>query len=241
MFVGKEKREREREKEKKKVKRGVVRMEGQRCVEPRPFYTQRLRRPRGIVLVRGGAHLHLRGGDAEDLRVLLFPPRLTPAPGTIGDTLNSRRALQQEDGFREKEEKEEERLQNARERERERERERRGKGTAFSTVKEKKERFFFSILVVGRKQWPQSVYFSSAHVHTVSLLFSTKRETYSPSGDYKPSPFSRPTLALVPCPSVFAPRETEKERQRLAFHREKTPDQRVSRFVNRSTRCNSAA
>ena len=29
-------------------------------VEPLSFYTQRLRRPRGIVRVRGGAHLHLR-------------------------------------------------------------------------------------------------------------------------------------------------------------------------------------
>lgn len=179
---------------------------------------------------------------AEDLRVLLFPPRLTPAPGTIGDTLNSRRALHQEDGFREEEE--EERLRNARPA-KERKRERGGgKGTAFSTVKEK-ERFFFRSCCRLQTMAAKCLFFQ----HTVSLLFSTKRETYSPSGDYKPSPFSRPTNrptnacthSLPLCFRARRNRERERERERLAFHREKTPDQRVSRFVNRSTRCNSTA
>ena len=150
-------------------------MEGQRCVEPRPFYTQRLRRPRGIVLVRGGAHLHLRGGDAEDLRVLLFPPRLTPAPGTIGDTLNFRRALQQEDGFREKEEKEEERLQNAREREREREREERKRHRVFHGEGKEGEIFFFHSCCRPQTMAAKCLFFQRTRTHRLSVIFHEKR------------------------------------------------------------------
>ena len=105
---------------------------------------------------------------AEDLRVLLFPPRLTPAPGTIGDTLNSRRALHQEDGFREEEE---ERLRNARPA-KERKRERGGgKGTAFSTVKEK-ERFFFPFLLSAANNGRKVSIFPA---HRLSVIFHEKR------------------------------------------------------------------
>lgn len=148
---------------------------------------------------------------AEDLRVLLFPPRLTPAPGTIGDTLNSRRALHQEDGFREEEE--EERLRNARPA-KERKRERGGRKRHRVFHGEGKGEIFFSVLVVGCKQWPQSVYFSS----TPSLCYFPRKEKRTRQAEIisrvrsRDRPTDRPTLALIPCLSVFALGGTEKER-----------------------------
>lgn len=147
---------------------------------------------------------------AEDLRVLLFPPRLTPAPGTIGDTLNSRRALHQEDGFREEEE---ERLRNARPA-KERKRERGGRKRHRVFHGEGKGEIFFSVLVVGCKQWPQSVYFSS----TPSLCYFPRKEKRTRQAEIisrvrsRDRPTDRPTLALIPCLSVFALGGTEKER-----------------------------
>lgn len=161
---------------------------------------------------RGGAHLHLRG---RDLRVLLFPPRLTPASGTIGDTLNSRRALREEDGFQEEEERFAKR---PKERERGEE-----KAPRFPRVKEKKARFFFLLSANnGRK-----VSIFPPHTHTSSLCYFPRKEKRSRQAEI---------ISRVP---LFS-RSRNGERDRLAFHREKTLDQDVSRFVNRSTRCNSA-
>lgn len=112
---------------------------------------------------RGGAHLHLRG---RDLRVLLFPPRLTPASGTIGDTLNSRRALREEDGFQEEEERFAKR---PKERERGEE-----KAPRFPRVKEKKARFFFRSCC-RRTMAAKCLFFHRIHIHRLSVIFHEKR------------------------------------------------------------------
>lgn len=112
---------------------------------------------------RGGAHLHLRG---RDLRVLLFPPRLTPASGTISDTLNSRRALREEDGFQEEEERFAKR---PKERERGEE-----KAPRFPRVKEKKARFFFRSCC-RRTMAAKCLFFHRIHIHRLSVIFHEKR------------------------------------------------------------------
>lgn len=158
---------------------------------------------------RGGAHLHLRG---RDLRVLLFPPRLTPASGTIGDTLNSRRALREEDGFQEEEER-------FAKRPKERERERGGKSTAFSTGEGKEGEIFFPFLLSANNGRKVSIF--PPHTHTSSLCYFPRKEKRSRQAEI---------ISRVP---LFS-------RSRNGERDKKTLDQRVSRFVNRSTRCNSA-
>lgn len=105
---------------------------------------------------------------AEDLRVLLFPPRLTPAPGTIGDTLNSRRALHQEDGFREEEE---ERLRNARPA-KERKRERGGRKRHRVFHGEGKGEIFFPFLLSAANNGRKVSIFPA---HRLSVIFHEKR------------------------------------------------------------------
>lgn len=164
---------------------------------------------------RGGAHLHLRG---RDLRVLLFPPRLTPASGTIGDTLNSRRTRsERRTGSK--------RRRNGSQNDRKRERERGGKSTAFSTGEGKEGEIFFPFLLSANNGRKVSIF--PPHTHTSSLCYFPRKEKRSRQAEI---------ISRVP---LFS-RSRNGERDRLAFHREKTLDQGVSRFVNRSTRCNSA-
>lgn len=114
---------------------------------------------------RGGAHLHLRG---RDLRVLLFPPRLTPASGTIGDTLNSRRTRSER---RTGSKRRRNGSQNDRKRERERGEE---KAPRFPRVKEKKARFFFRSCC-RRTMAAKCLFFHRIHIHRLSVIFHEKR------------------------------------------------------------------
>lgn len=112
------------------------------------FYTQRVRvAPVALSLL-----------EVELISTLAIFPFSFFHRGTIGDTLNSNRTSYPEErnGRKEREEEKE----------------------TLSTAKEKKERFFFffSFSLLANNGW-QSVYFSSVPSLSLSLLFSTKRET----------------------------------------------------------------
>lgn len=190
-------------------------MEGQRCVEPRPFYTQRLRRPRGIV---PGFEVELISTFADAIFAFSFFHRVSRLLREQSVTLWT---LDARSGRRTGSK----RRRNGSQNDRKRERERGGKSTAFSTGEGKEGEIFFPFLLSANNGRKVSIF--PPHTHTSSLCYFPRKEKRSRQAEI---------ISRVP---LFS-RSRNGERDRLAFHREKTLDQRVSRFVNRSTRCNSA-
>lgn len=191
-------------------------MEGQRCVEPRPFYTQRLRRPRGIV---PGFEVELISTFADAIFAFSFFHRVSRllreqsvTLWTLDEHAPGGGRVPKGGGT----------VRKTTERERERGEE---KAPRFPSGEGKEGEIFFPFLLSANNGRKVSIF--PPHTHTSSLCYFPRKEKRSRQAEI---------ISRVP---LFS-RSRNGERDRLAFHREKTLDQRVSRFVNRSTRCNSA-